>query len=215
MGLWLAVVSCALLSACIKDRKTPEEDSGASASPPSNNSAPSISGRPPTQVVAGQAYDFRPVASDPDGDTITFSIQNKPGWASFNTSTGRLSGTPTASQVRSYNNIVIGVNDGEASASLAAFGIDVVQAGNGAATLSWTPPTTRSDGSTLVDLAGYNILYGRSSGSYSNRITLDNPGLTAYVIENLATGTWFFAMTAFDSKGLESSRSAEASKTIP
>jgi hypothetical protein len=35
------------------------------------------------------------------------------------------------------------------------------------------------------------------------------------MIENLASGTWFFAMTAFDSQNIESSRSAEASKTIP
>jgi len=210
--LWLMVVVCALLGACVKDKK---ESADTTTPPPAGNSPPTISGQPVAEVVAGEAYDFRPSASDPDGDSLSYSVQNKPAWANFNGTSGRLSGTPTAGDVGSYSNIIIRVSDGTASASLPGFAVDVVQAGNGSATLSWVPPTTRSDGSALVNLAGYKVLYGRTSGSYSNLVTLNNPGLTAYVIENLASGRWFFAMTAFDGGGAESNRSAEASKTIP
>jgi len=85
------------------------------------NRAPVISGTPARSVSVGSAYSFRPTASDPDGNTLTYSIANRPSWATFNTSTGQLSGTPSASQVGTYNNITIRVSDGRATASLAAF----------------------------------------------------------------------------------------------
>src|SRR4030095_3632239 len=65
------------------------------------NRAPSISGSPPTAVVAGNVYSSRPTASDPDGDTLVFAIDGRPSWASFDTQTGRLSGTPTAAGTHS------------------------------------------------------------------------------------------------------------------
>ena len=58
------------------------------------------------------AYNFQPKASDPDGNTLTFSIQNKPSWLVFNTTTGKLSGTPSSADVGTYSNIVISVSDG-------------------------------------------------------------------------------------------------------
>ena len=61
---------------------------------PQTNLPPVISGTPAASIVAGQAYSFQPSASDPNGDTLTFSISGKPAWATFNTSTGRLNGTP-------------------------------------------------------------------------------------------------------------------------
>ncbi len=211
--VWLVGVICVLLGACMDEKKSSEQ--AAVNPPPGANAAPSISGQPFAEVVTGEAYEFRPSSSDPDGDPLTFTVQNKPAWATFNTNNGRLAGTPVAGHEGDYTNIVIRVSDGTASASLPAFGVRVVQAGNGSATLSWIPPTTRSDGSPLVNLAGFNVFYGRTSGSYSKRIKLNNPGLTAYVIGNLASGSWYFAMTAFDGQGVESSRSAEASKAIP
>ncbi|SEI12628.1 Fibronectin type III domain-containing protein [Rheinheimera pacifica] len=90
------------------------------------NSAPQISGSPATSVDQGQAYSFVPTVTDPDGDTLTFSIQNKPTWASFDTATGALTGTPAKEHVGTTTGIVISVSDGEFSASLAAFSIEVI-----------------------------------------------------------------------------------------
>lgn len=187
-------------------------DSGGSGG--TTNRAPTISGTPPNTVVAGQAYSFRPSASDPDGDTLTFSIQNRPGWASFSTSTGTLSGTPSASQVGTYSNIVIKASDGKASASLPAFGITVTDVANGSATLSWTPPTRNTNGSTLTNLAGYRIYYGTSSGALNRTIQVSNPGIASYVISDLAPATWYFSVRAYTSTGAESAPSNVASKTI-
>lgn len=179
------------------------------------NRAPTISGTPSTAVMAGTAYSFTPTGSDPDGNTLTYSITNAPPWASFDTATGRLSGTPGAQHVGATTGIVISVSDGTLSAPLAAFTVTVQAVATGSATLSWTPPTTNTDGSPLTDLAGYRIYWGPSAGNYPNSVTLTNPGLTSYVVTNLVPGTYFFVATAVNSAGAESAFSVSASKTLP
>jgi hypothetical protein len=179
------------------------------------NRAPTISGSPSTAVMQGTAYAFQPTASDADGDTLTFAIVNKPSWASFSTSTGLLQGTPGAGDVGTTSGIVISVSDGKApSVALPAFSVTVQAVATGSATLTWTPPTTNTDGSALADLAGYKIYWGTTQGSYPNSVTLTNPGLTSYVVTNLVPGTYFFVATALNSAQVESAFSAPASKTI-
>jgi hypothetical protein len=186
-----------------------------SASSGTTNAAPKISGTPATSVRAGAAYSFTPTASDANGDKLTFSITNRPSWATFSTTTGKLSGTPTSSQVGTYSNIQIKVSDGKATASLPAFQIVVSSsAATGAATLSWTPPTQNTDGSSLKNLSGYRILYGTSSSSLNKTININNPGVTNYVVENLSPATYYFAVKSVTSGGAESSASKVVSKTV-
>lgn len=179
------------------------------------NTAPTITGTPATSGTVGAAYAFTPTAKDANGDALTFSISNKPSWATFSTSTGKLSGTPSAAGTNS--GITIGVSDGKSSAALAPFAIVVSTAssgGTGSATLSWTPPTRNTDGSTLTNLAGYRISYGTSASALSKTISLANPGLSSYVVDNLAAGTWYFSIKAYTSTGNESSASSPLSKSI-
>ena len=178
------------------------------------NQAPTISGSPTARIQEGIAFEFAPTASDPDGDTLEFTISRKPSWASFDGATGRIWGTPQAADVGNFTNIGISVSDGTDSAALPDFDITVDQISLGSFTLAWQPPTENVDGSTLTNLAGYRIYYGRSSNRLDQIITVSNPGLTRYVVENLASATWYFAMTAVNSAGTESGRSATASKTI-
>lgn len=180
----------------------------------SSNRAPVISGTPARSVNAGSAYSFRPTASDPDGNSLTYSIANRPSWATFNTSTGQLSGTPSASQVGTYSNITIRVSDGRATTSLAAFAISVVDVSNGGATLSWTPPTTNTDGSSLSNLAGYRISYGTSANALTQTIQVANAGITRYTISNLSPGTYYFSVRAYTSNGSESANSNVSSKVV-
>ncbi|MDH5631497.1 MAG: Ig-like domain-containing protein [Gammaproteobacteria bacterium] len=92
---------------------------------PAYNSAPVISGTPGTTITAGTAYSFTPTASDADGDTLSFFIANQPSWATFNTTTGALTGTPSNSHAGVYSGITIFVTDGQATVSLPAFDITV------------------------------------------------------------------------------------------
>jgi hypothetical protein len=85
----------------------------------------------------------------------------------------------------------------------------------GIATLSWTPPTERIDGSVLDDLAGYEVHFGQSETNLDRVIVLDNAGLSSYVVEELGSGTWYFAMTAVDGEDRRSALSMLGSKTFP
>ena len=87
--------------------------------------------------------------------------------------------------------------------------------GSGAVTLTWQPPTQNADGTPLTDLSGFNIYVGTNSNDFTFReIRLSNPGLSAYVVDNLAPGTYYFAATAFNSAGVESSFSVEVVRTV-
>ncbi|MDM1551662.1 MBG domain-containing protein [Empedobacter falsenii] len=89
------------------------------------NDAPTITGTPATSVNQDAAYSFIPVANDVDGNSLVFTIANKPSWATFNTATGALTGTPANADVGTTTGIVITVSDGMASASLPAFNLTV------------------------------------------------------------------------------------------
>ncbi|HEY0339318.1 MAG TPA: putative Ig domain-containing protein [Steroidobacteraceae bacterium] len=193
---------------------------------PLPNIPPRLGGTPAAAVVAGHPYTFQPVATDPNGLRIAFSIANAPAWASFNAATGLLSGTPTAGNVGTYPNIVITAYDGYAKATLPAFNIAVSSSatsplqpaappsvGAGSATLSWIPPTRNTDGSVLTGLAGYRIYYG-STPDLGSSLTVANAGLTRYVVSGLQRATWYFAMTAYDKNGRESDRTEVASIAI-
>ena len=176
--------------------------------------APQITGSPPQSIHHDQAYEFTPTSTDVDGDVLSFTIQDKPVWASFDESTGRLSGTPGADHVGTYTGISISVSDGLATTSLPAFAITVAQSAQGSVTLSWLPPTENSDGSALTDLTGYRIYVGLNAADLSRVIILNNAGLTRYVVEDLSPATWHFAMTSVNASGVESERSATIQKDV-
>jgi fibronectin type 3 domain-containing protein len=84
---------------------------------------------------------------------------------------------------------------------------------SGTATLDWRAPTTNIDGSALIDLAGYRVHYGTSSGSYSQSIDVGK--VTTYEVTNLSGGfTYYFVVTAYNQAGVESEPSSEGSKAI-
>ena len=156
---------------------------------------PTISGTPPTSVTAGSPYSFQPVANS-NGLPVSFSIVGKPAWASFNSTTGQLNGTPTAAQDGTYSGIVISVGDTAGSAALAPFAITVsggTTPTTGTATVTWVAPTQNSDGSALTNLAGYEVDYGTSASALNQTVKIANSAQTSYAITNLTSGTWYFA----------------------
>lgn len=102
--------------------------------------------------------------------------------------------------------------------------------GEGYAILSWEAPVTREDGSCLDDLAAYRVSYGLAPGTYDKTETVSVKDMSAvdtgrstecgkiqsysYVVEDLGTASWYFAVQAVDSAGNVSDYSNEAIKTI-
>jgi Fibronectin type III domain len=80
--------------------------------------------------------------------------------------------------------------------------------------LAWTPPTENTDGSALTNLSGYEIYYGTSSSSLTQKISLNSVGLSDYVVENLTAGTWYFQVIAINAAGVQSGPSSLVSVRI-
>lgn len=189
---------------------------------PGANKPPTISATPVAQVNVGAAYTLAPAAQDADGDTLAFSIENRPAWATFNTSTGQLTGTPSAQHVGTSGNVVISVSDGKASASLPAFSITVAQAAaaagdpaaSGAVSLSWDVPTQTVEGGLLDNLAGYRVHYGKSADALTNSIEIQSSGGNQYVVQGLQPGTYYFAVRAVTQTGAQSATSNIISRPV-
>jgi hypothetical protein len=177
------------------------------------NLAPLLSGTPRMMIPAGTAYGFRPFALDINHDPLAFNIVNKPPWASFNITTGELSGTPLNSQSGMYSGIVISVSDGFSTAVLPAFFILVTA--TGAADLRWSPPTTNTDGTPLTDLAGYRVYYRRIGAAEPPPINVQGAAATSYHIGGLITGFYSFGVTALSAAGVESQPTPARFKYIP
>ncbi len=218
------VVMCASVTACgdngdgaaaSQSVNTNTGTSPIDRTPTTTVAAMQINGSPATTATVGQAYSFQPTVPGATGTALKFSITNTPAWAKFDATTGKLTGTPTSSQVGTYKGITISVLAGTKSAALPAFSIAVVD-GNSQSnvTLSWQAPTQNADGSPLVDLKGYKVHYGAASKTYSDTIQVANAGITTYVVQNLEAGKYYFAVTAYNSAGQESSLSPEVSTQV-
>lgn len=180
-----------------------------------SNSLPIINGTPSLVMTTQDNYQFSPSANDSDGDSLSFSILNKPSWAIFDNQTGSLTGTPGASGVGINSNIIISVSDGTVSVNLPAFSINVeapTPDNNSSDTISsnYTTPsgatftnivnktpgattTTSSEGTTIQSSAGNAsqqiIMYndGKILSSVSNTGSGLNPHVA--IIESLFYGT--------------------------
>jgi len=183
-----------------------------------NNGAPTISGEPVATAQVGVAYLFQPVASDPDGDPLKFSAENLPPWANLDGITGRITGTPQASDAGEYQAITITVADALHHAISSPFTITVTgidsSAATGVARLAWEVPVSKVDGAPLDDLAGYHILYGRNADDLDHSEFVDGASVTTFELGALEGGLWYFAISAVSSGGLEGPRTTIATKSI-
>jgi hypothetical protein len=85
----------------------------------------------------------------------------------------------------------------------------------GNATLSWNAPTKNTNGTSLTDLTGFKVYWGKTKGSYTNSFRINNLLARNYTVSGLSSGTWYFTVTAINAAQTESSYSNVASKTIP
>lgn len=176
------------------------------------NRAPTIAGTAQKSVLQGALYSFQPVAADADGDAVTFSIVNRPAWATFDAATGRLQGTPGLGDIGTFAGIVIGASDGTSSAKLAPLAIKVQGVEPGWARLTWDPPDTDERASKVQ---GFKVYWGTKPGRYASSATIMDPSATAYVVESLTPATYHFVVKSINSKGDEKVYSRPKSLTIP
>jgi hypothetical protein len=84
---------------------------------------------------------------------------------------------------------------------------------DGTATLTWVAPTENADGTPITDLAGYTLYYGTNPSDLTQSITVSGAASTTTAVKDLAAGTYYFAVAAYNAMGLESQQSNVASAT--
>lgn len=83
-------------------------------------------------------------------------------------------------------------------------------------TLSWTAPAIRSDGTYLAmsEIAGYKVYIGSSATDLTLVTDIADPYTMEYEASSLDVGTYYFAVSTYNTDGMESDVSAVVSKTI-
>lgn len=155
-------------------------------------------------------------ASDPDGDTLTFSKVSGPAWLVV-ASDGELTGVPAVGD-DGPNIFTVQVDDGNGGVATTQLEIEVVPdtkapdapvslvavAGDGTVDLGW-------DDNVDADFASYSVYRSTTSGSgYASIVT----GLTTsdYVDNSAVNGTtYYYVVTALDTSSNESGNSTESS----
>jgi hypothetical protein len=113
-----AAIAMLFLAACSGGSDAPAGNQNVGGGTMPVNRAPSIGGTPATTIVRDEPYSFTPSTSDPDEDTLSFSIENSPAWASFDLESGSLTGMPGIDDIGTTSAVTITVSDGALSVSL-------------------------------------------------------------------------------------------------
>jgi fibronectin type 3 domain-containing protein len=162
-------------------------------------------------VEAGTALVGLLSASDADSDALTYTLVTNGTLGTVeitNASTGAFSYTPRQDAVGT-DTFAFKVGDGQAESSTATVTVEVSASSSAdlRVTLAW-------NANTESDLAGYKLHYGTVSGNYAQ--TVDVGKQTQYTLGELSEGaTYYLALTAYSTSGLESDYSNEVTYTVP
>jgi YVTN family beta-propeller protein len=181
------------------------------------NSAPTVT-KPANQTsIVGKSVSLQIVASDADGDPLTYSAVNLPAGLVINASTGLISGKPTAAGTKS---VTVTVADYRASASTTfSFAVSAdtsapSKPGRPSITLvSGKPRLTWTTSTDNVAVTGYIIYRSTSSGSQGTEV---GRSATATFTDTSATRrTWYYSVRAYDAANNVSSRSSSRAVSVP
>jgi len=161
---------------------------------------------------------FAVLASDPDGDTLTYTVTGLPAGVTFNPTTKQISGTPTVAQ--NAVPVTVQVTDSKGGSAQVQFNATVIapnvnnppvitftgtpafdEAGN---VIGVTPSATDPQGDTIT--YQWSVV---SKPASSGAVTFSNPtSISSGIKVNapLSGGTYVFRLTATDSKGSSSSK---------
>jgi len=121
------------------------------------NHPPSISSLPETAALIGSGYSYNVVASDIDGDTLSYALSQAPSGMSIDAATGALRWTPTSAQA-GLNQVELVVSDGHGGSGVQSFGVLVSSVpgggsgGSGGGSSGNRPPSITSNPLTQVTL---------------------------------------------------------------
>lgn len=115
--------------------------------PASVNHLPVITSQPNTTASEGQPYSYQVQASDPDGNTLSFSLLQAPGGMTI--ANGLIEWTPTAAQAGSFT-VIVRASDGKGGAALQQYRVTILARGTDLTVASVDTSATTTDTQTLV-----------------------------------------------------------------
>jgi hypothetical protein len=170
-----------------------------------------------TQGAANPASKTLNIAN-PGTGTLTWSVTDNASWLTLAPASG--------STITGTSPVTLSVNTAGLLAGpfTAAITVTATAATNSPTTipvtLTLSAPTTSTatlawNANTEPDLAGYKVYQATASGAYTTPITTLPKTALSYTAVGLQVGTtYYFTITAYDSAGNESQKSAEVSKSI-
>lgn len=172
-----------------------------------NNPPVFTSAVPPNlQPQAGKQFEYRAVANDADGDTITYALlPNAPAGVTVNPTTGLVTWTPTAGQL-GVNSFTVKASDSLGGESKLEVPLRVIEAiPNRAPDITSNPRTTARTGSgyfyklAVTDPDGNPISF--SLVSAPTGMTVDQSGLVAWTPTAAQTGPSAVSISVSDGFG--------------
>ncbi|MFO0847151.1 MAG: putative Ig domain-containing protein [Gemmataceae bacterium] len=170
--------------------------------PDLSQAAPVLVGPVPSTAVAGVTYRFVAVASDPDGDLLTFDLPSAPPGMTVHPTLGVVVWTPTAGQIGTAS-AVLRATDGHGNVTLLPFTVTVV-APNAPPVITSTPPpgpvaVGRPFGYpvTAIDSDGQAVTFGLENAPLGVQIE-GTTGLVTWTPAAGDAGTRSFTVTATD-----------------
>ena len=152
------------------------------------NSPPAIVSTPITQGAVGQEYNYQAVATDPENDTLTYTLALSPEGMSIDEATGQITWSPTTEQLGTQTVEVL-VEDTQGGSNRQRFTVEVQsQAINNAPEITSTPAYLADTGNvysyevTATDADNDNLTYeliaapnGITINPATGEITWNNP----------------------------------------
>lgn len=165
------------------------------------NSAPGFTSTPVVSASEGGVYEYRVIATDPDGDSLSYSLVTSPEGMNISPVTGEITWTPTFSQVGNHE-VVVRASDGNATVQQ-SYVLIVVARANSAPVFSSTPITTVITGESYtyqavaVDAEADPVSYRLDSGAPG--MLISTAGLVSWTAG--APGIYPIALAATDNRG--------------
>ncbi len=181
------------------------------------NAAPTITNPGAQTGIVGKSVSLQIVASDADGDVLTYSATGLPAGLAINASTGRITGTPTAATAP---NVTVRAADARVTVSttfkftIAADTADPTKPGRPTITLvSGKPSLTWSASTDNVAVTGY-IIY-RSTSNSTQGTEVGRSTTTTFRDATATTRTWYYSVRAYDLAGNTSGESPSRGVSVP
>ena len=112
--------------------------------------------------------------------------------------------------------VIVTSSQGPVISDAAPLSVTAIQVASSTIELTWDIPQAREDGSDLAlyEINGYVIAYGTDQDNLSNQLSVDGASSTITMLENLASGTYYFAIATVDSDGVQGEYSSIIQQSI-